>query len=121
MSFKPLAFSVLVLLSACGGSTKPTATPVTEASASTEATPEADSSKSENPSTDTKPAEPEPEATCEKDSDCTIFADCCSCRAVSAKAPLPPSCDSVCGESKCEVKSKTIDNVACVSGRCKLK
>jgi hypothetical protein len=121
MSLKPLAFTVALLLSACGGSTKPTSAPSADPSAATEASPAPAASATETAANEKKAAEPEPEATCEKDSDCTIFADCCSCRAVSAKAPLPASCDSVCGESRCEVKGKTIGDVACVSGHCKLK
>ena len=50
-----------------------------------------------------------------------IFADCCTCNAVPAAAKPPVPCDAVCGESKCEVKGKTQDNVACVNGRCKVK
>ncbi len=61
----------------------------------------------------------EPE--CKKDKDCTIFADCCTCKAVPVAGKPPVPCDAVCGESKCEVKGKTIDNVACVDGRCKVK
>ncbi|HEY5956346.1 MAG TPA: hypothetical protein VIV60_07340 [Polyangiaceae bacterium] len=58
---------------------------------------------------------------CKKDDDCTIFADCCSCKAVPAAKPSPVPCESVCGESKCEVKGITIVNVACDAGRCVIK
>jgi len=120
MTLKTSWFITALLISACGGSpTKPaTIAPESSAGPETATAPEEAAPKT----ADAKPeAAPEPEAACEKDSDCTIFTDCCSCRAVSAKSPLPPSCEGICGESKCEVKGKTLDNVACVTGKCKLK
>jgi hypothetical protein len=50
-----------------------------------------------------------------------IFSDCCTCKAVLAVGTPPVPCDAVCGESKCELKGKTQDNIACVEGHCKLK
>jgi hypothetical protein len=115
-------------LLACGGSAK--STPSTATAPATESTAAAPSSESKNVSTKSESpktkAEEESAAEssapeCEKDKDCTIFADCCTCKAIPAAAKLPQPCEAVCGESKCEVKGKTIDNVACVSGRCKVK
>lgn len=115
-------FLAILCVTACGGSSKEPAAPATEASAASNADGQADApaAAANNDAATATPAL-EPEATCEKDADCSIFADCCSCRAVGAKAPSPVPCESVCGESKCEVKGKTIDNVACVAGVCKLK
>ena len=116
-----------LLLAACGGSGKAPDAPAAAASepaAKAETKPEAtdvttksESSKPKAEETAAESAEPE----CAKDKDCTIFADCCTCKAVLAAGKPPVPCDSVCGESKCEVKGKTIDNVACVAGHCKLK
>jgi hypothetical protein len=113
-------FVAVLFLSACGGTPKEPAQtpPETDPKSVSEPKAETTEPKTEQPKPE---AQPEPDATCEKDSDCTIFTDCCTCRAVSQKAPLPPSCEGICGESKCEVKGKTIANVACVSGKCKLK
>jgi hypothetical protein len=113
-------FIMVLFFSACGGTPKEPAQtlPETDSKSVSEPKPEAEEPKAK----DSKPeSQPEPDATCEKDSDCTIFTDCCTCRAVSQKSPLPPSCEGICGESKCEVKGKTIADVACISGKCKLK
>jgi hypothetical protein len=117
MTLKPSLLLAVLCLSACGGSKKEPAAPAIESSATPSASVVADAPKSEATPAPAK----EPEASCEKDSDCTIFADCCSCRAVGSKDPSPVPCDSVCGESRCEVKGKTIADVACVNKICKLK
>jgi hypothetical protein len=120
-----------LLLAACGGSGKTTesaaSVPAGEAAAKGEAKTEAPdvTPKSESP----QPKAQEPDAVesstpeCEKDKDCSIFSDCCTCKAIPAAGKLPQPCDAICGsgDSKCEVKGKTIDNVHCVAGRCKLK
>lgn len=114
------------LLTACGGSQQAPDSAATQAVEPTakEATPNADS---EAPKTETAPAskaeaEPEPSGPeCKKTEDCTIFADCCTCKAVPASKPPLVPCESVCGESKCEVKGMTIANVACENERCVLK
>ncbi len=118
-----LLLSALGLL-ACGGSQKaPDAAASQPAAAdSVSSATEPNAPAAEAPAK--KPAEPDyaAESTgCKKDSDCTIFADCCSCRAVLASKPPPVPCESVCGESKCEVKGITIDNLACDAGRCVIK
>lgn len=105
-------------LVACGGTPKEPSAPESKPSTTASAEPAKEAKQADVASA---ASAPEPEAPCEKDADCTVFADCCSCKAVGAKAPPPTPCDSVCGESKCEVKGKTIDNVACVAGVCKLK
>jgi hypothetical protein len=112
-------------VASCGGSQKApdSATPD---SATASAAPEPSAAKAENakPASPTPAAEAEPTPTgpeCKQDGDCTIFADCCSCKAVPAAKPPPVPCDSVCGESKCEVKGITIVNVACDAGRCVIK
>jgi hypothetical protein len=123
-SLRPAALLLSALgLAACGGSQKSpdaaAAQAAAAASASTEAKPGATAVDAP-----AKPAEPNYEAEstgCKKDGDCTIFADCCSCRAVLASKPPPVPCESVCGESKCEVKGITIDNVVCDAGRCVIK
>ena len=123
MSLKTFAPFVLFLISACGSTPQQASAPAASAAPTSEAEPKAvvpeDTAKQAEKAA--APATPEPEATCTKDADCTIFADCCSCKAVSAKVPLPPSCEGICGESKCEVKGKTLANVSCVAGHCKLK
>lgn len=119
MTSKLAALLLASILLACGSPPKDASGPAAPLSAEPQQ-PSVESRSTDTPSAPSK-AEPEEAAACEKDADCTIFADCCSCRAVSAKAPLPPSCDGICGESKCEVKGKTLDNVACVAGHCKLK
>jgi hypothetical protein len=119
----------MLLAAACGGSGKtsetPATTPASDTAAPSEAKTEAPDVTAKSESSKSKVKEvAEPESTepeCTKDKDCTIFADCCTCKAVLAAGKPPVPCDSVCGESKCETKGKTIDNVACVSGRCKLK
>ena len=115
-----------LLLSACGGSGKATETPATasEPAAKAESKPESTDVTTKSESSKPKAEEAAPESSepeCSKDKDCTIFADCCTCKAVLAAGKTPVPCDSICGESKCEVKGKTIDNVACVAGHCKLK
>ncbi len=105
----------------CGGPAKESSAPSTDPPASPAG---CDSAASENPASPTEitTAEVEPTAPeCSRDSDCTIFADCCTCKAVPAAEPLPTPCDSVCGESPCDVKRKTIDDVYCDGGRCKLR
>ena len=124
-------FSLIVpalLLAACGGSSKTPdapATPAGESAAKAEPKPESTdvTTKSETakPKAQEQAAAESSEPECSKDKDCTIFADCCTCKAVAAAGKPPVPCDSVCGESKCETKGKTIDNVACVAGHCKLK
>ncbi len=117
----------LLLVAACGGSGKssetPAATPAGDTAAKTETTkPESTDVTTKSESAKPKEeaaAEPEPE--CKKDKDCMIFSDCCTCKAVLAAGKPPVPCDAVCGESKCEVKGKTQDNVACVEGHCKVK
>lgn len=108
----------------CGGSQKapdsaaPSTAPETASSAAQTSAPTAD----ESPAAAAPELEPTPSLPeCKKDEDCTIFADCCSCKAVAASKPLLVPCESVCGESKCEVKGMTIANVACDQGRCVLK
>lgn len=110
---------------ACGGSSKSTPAP---ASAPAPETPAAAGESDPKPGDiGPKPLAQEEavaessEPECKKDKDCTIFADCCTCKAVPVAGKPPVPCDAVCGESKCEVKGKTIDNVACVDGRCKVK
>lgn len=112
------------LVVACGGSQKapesaaaePAAAESAAAPESAPPTPEVDAT-AQGSETEAAPTGPE----CSKDDDCTVFTDCCSCKAVaSSKPPLTP-CESVCGESKCEVKGITIDNVACDAGRCVIK
>jgi hypothetical protein len=111
-------------LVACGGSQKaPDAAAAPSAAVASAAASEPSAAQ---PEAAPKAKEPEPEAApsgpeCKKDDDCTVFADCCSCKAVPQAKPSPVPCDSVCGESKCEVKGITIANVACDSGRCTLK
>lgn len=111
-------------LTSCGGTQK-----APEVTASEPGQPAA-SAIAESPNSKTevaaKAAEPEADAAaagpeCKKDDECTIFADCCTCKAVPASKPLLVPCDSVCGESKCEVKEITIANVACDAGRCVIK
>ncbi len=111
---------VIMSLIACGGSNKPAPAPPAPAAVenATEASPAAEVAKPK-PQEEAAPESTAPE--CEKDKDCMIFADCCTCKAVPAAAKPPVPCEAVCGESKCEVKGKTMDNVACVSGRCKVK
>jgi hypothetical protein len=116
------------LMSACGGSQKAPEASATAPSADTQAQPDvtaptdttvaaaATTESAKAPAAET-PSGPE----CKKDDDCTIFADCCSCKAVPAAKPSPVPCESVCGESKCEVKGITIANVACDAGRCVIK
>ena len=104
---------------ACGGSTKPAPAPTTAPAADEAPTPPAAEAAKPAPKEEAAPESTEPE--CQKDKDCMIFADCCTCKAVPAAAKPPVPCEAVCGESKCEVKGKTMDNVACVSGRCKVK
>jgi len=116
-----------LLLAACGGSGKASETPAAagEPAAKSEVSPEstaaATKSESSKPKADEEAAAESTEPECTKDKDCSIFADCCTCKAYPVAGKLPQPCDSVCGESKCEVKGKTMDNVACVSGRCKVK
>lgn len=119
MIAKPIGLVLLFLSVACGSTPNNAATPLPGSSPNADPTPS--STAQAEPPVSSAASKPEPEAVCEKDSDCTIFADCCACRAVSSKAPLPPSCEGICGESKCEVKGKTLDDVACVAGHCKLK
>ena len=102
-----------LLLVGCGGSGKSSETPAAASE------PAAKSESSKPKAEEAAPESTEPE--CTKDKDCSIFADCCTCKAYPVAGKLPQPCDAVCGESKCEVKGKTIDNVACVSGRCKVK
>ena len=120
--------SILVLILsavACGGSGKPADAPASAPSAESSAAASSDEAKPAPAEAKAKPQEEAaPESTepeCTKDKDCMIFADCCTCKAVPAAAKPPVPCEAVCGESKCEVKGKTMDNVACVSGRCKVK
>ncbi len=116
-----------LFVAACGGSGKAPDAPsaASEPSAKAESKPESTDvttkSESSKPKTEEVAAPESNEPECKKDKDCTIFADCCTCKAVLAAGKPPVPCDSVCGESRCEVKGKTIDNVACVSGHCKLK
>jgi hypothetical protein len=124
-----IRFTALILLAlsfvSCGGSTKaPDA--AAQPPASPSAAPEPIAAKGEKaeaaPPTPAAEAEAAPTGPeCKKDGDCTIFADCCSCKAVPASKPPLVPCDSVCGESKCEVKGITIVNVACDAGRCIIK
>lgn len=120
-----------LLLAACGGSSK---APESAASESAEQAPAAGDSKAQEqtpPQAETgskaSEAKTEPEAStgpeCKKVEDCTIFSDCCTCKAVPASKPSPTPCDSICGsgDSKCEVKGMTIANVACENERCVLK
>jgi hypothetical protein len=122
-----LLLSVFALF-ACGGSQKapdaaasqPAATPST--SATDEAKPSEAVAAAKPKETEAASAPKEDDAIgCKKDADCTIFADCCACRAVLASKPPPVPCDAVCGESKCEVKGITIDNVACDADKCVIK
>jgi hypothetical protein len=122
-----LLLSTLAIF-ACGGSQK-----APDAAASQSATPAStsasDDAKPKEAEAIAKPKEAEAASApkeddavgCKKDADCTIFADCCACRAVLASKPPPVPCDAVCGESKCEVKGITIDNVACDAGKCVIK
>ncbi len=115
-----------LLLVGCGGSGKSSETPAaaSEPAAKSEVSPESTAAAAKSESSKPKAEEAAPESTepeCTKDKDCSIFADCCTCKAYPVAGKLPQPCDAVCGESKCEVKGKTIDNVACVSGRCKVK
>lgn len=121
---KQLSVLAILLASACGGSAKPAPAPAANA------TPEPTVAPSDEPKPGDlgpKPIaqeEPVSESTapeCRTNKDCTIFADCCTCKGVPLAGKPPVPCDAVCGESKCEVKGKTLDNVACVDGRCKLK
>jgi hypothetical protein len=116
---RALLVSAFILV-ACGGSQKvPDAAAAPPASAATGAEPVA--AAVDAPA---KPAatEPDVDATgCKKNEDCSIFADCCSCKAVLASKPSLVPCDSVCGESKCEVKQITLANVSCDAGRCVIK
>lgn len=117
---------VVLILSvvACGGSSKSTpaaaSAPAAEPAAETKAEPKP-GDLVPKPIAQEEAATESSEPECKKDKDCTIFADCCTCKAVLAAGKPPVPCDAVCGESKCEVKGKTIDDVACVSGHCKLK
>jgi hypothetical protein len=109
---------------ACGGSSKSTPTPASAPAAEPAAETKAEPKPGElgpKPIAQEEAATESSEPECKKDKDCTIFADCCTCKAVLAAGKPPVPCDAVCGESKCEVKGKTIDDVACVSGHCKLK
>jgi hypothetical protein len=118
-----LLLSTLWLVN-CGGSQKlpdaaqsqPAPTPSVTQAEPDPAKPEV-TAKAKEPEAETASSGPE----CSKDADCTIFADCCSCKAVPAAKPSPVPCESVCGESKCEVKGITIVNVACDAGRCVIK
>src|SRR5512133_404846 len=118
-----------LLLVACGGSSKAPESAAAESTqpTTTEApTPAQDAPQSEAgaKTTETKVEEAAPSGPeCKKTEDCTIFADCCTCKAIPAAKPLPTPCESVCGsgESKCEVKGMTIANVACENERCVLK
>jgi len=119
----------LILAAACGGSGKSSETPAaatagdtaakadTDKLESTDVTPKSESTKPKAEEAAPESSEPE----CKKDKDCMIFSDCCTCKAVLAAGKPPVPCDNVCGESKCELKGKTQDNVACVAGRCKVK
>jgi hypothetical protein len=115
------------VLMACSGSQKAppdsAATQASEsASASSQAPARAEPSEvppAKDSKVDVEPAPTGPE--CKKTEDCTIFADCCSCKAVPASKASPVPCESICGESKCEVKGMTIANVACENERCVLK
>ncbi len=117
----------IILASACGGSGKASETPA--ASGDTAAKTEAAKPESTDVTTKSESAKPKAEAAaaedpgpaCKKDKDCMIFSDCCTCNAVLAAGKPPVPCDAVCGESKCELKGKTQDNVACVEGHCKVK
>ncbi len=114
---------VIISAVACGGSSKSTSAPAAPAaepaaaSADPEPKPELGPKPIAQEATESESTEPE----CQKDKDCIIFSDCCTCKAVPIAGKPPVPCDSVCGESKCELKGKTQDNVACVDGRCKLK
>jgi len=125
-----LLVSSLLLAAACGGSGKTSETPTAAAAGDTAATSEAAKpeatdvtakSESAKPKAEAEAAPESTEPECTKDKDCMIFADCCTCKAVVAAAKPPVPCDAICGESKCETKGKTADNVACVAGRCKVK
>ncbi len=125
---RSLGPAIMVLqLAGCGGSQKApeNAQPAAEATPSTEDK-VADKEAEAAPESAPKAKEAEPEAApsgpeCKKDDECTIFADCCSCKAVPASKPSPVPCDAVCGESKCEVKGITIANVACDAGKCVIR
>jgi hypothetical protein len=117
---------VVLILSAvaCGGSSKSTPTPASAPAAEPAVETKAEPKPGDlgpKPIAQEESATESSEPECKKDKDCTIFADCCTCKAVLAAGKPPVPCDAVCGESKCEVKGKTIDDVACVSGHCKLK
>lgn len=105
----------------CGGPGKEASSPNAEPPPS-EAAAESNAQVSDAAPVVESEAEAEPTTPeCSKDSECTIFADCCTCKAVPANKPLPESCESVCGESPCDVRQKTIDDVYCDAGRCKLR
>ena len=121
------SYSVVVLILAavaCGGSSKSTPTPASAPAAEPAAEAKAEPKPgdlSPKPIAQEEAATESSEPECKKDKDCTIFADCCTCKAVLAAGKPPVPCDAVFGELRCEVKGKTIDDVACVSGHCKLK
>ncbi len=113
-------------LLACGGSAKQPAPPPTSTESATADTENSPAQKSgDDASSSTEQAEPAEAASttpeCQTAKDCTIFSDCCTCKAIPSAQALPNPCEYVCGESKCELKGKTIDDVDCVAGRCTLK
>lgn len=119
-----IAFGCLVM--ACGGSQQAPDSAATQAvepsASSTVSSAEADATKTEEAPATKAEVEPAPSGPeCKKTEDCTVFADCCTCKAVPASNPPPVPCESICGESKCEVKGMTIANVACENERCVLK
>lgn len=111
---------VALVLSACGGPSKETSVPTAGSAEPVPAVADVATTESKEaaPAEEPEPTTPE----CSKDSECTIFADCCTCKAIPTSIPQPDPCDSVCGEAPCQVKGKTIQDVYCSKeGRCKLK
>lgn len=56
---------------------------------------------------------------CNADGDCTVFEDCCSCRA-ELKWVTPASCKMACSANKCEQWNLAKPVAYCVAGRCEV-
>lgn len=58
-------------------------------------------------------------ATCSSRSDCSLYSDCCTCRALPRSAGVH-ACDVLCNQDACSAAGISEDDVACVAGRCVL-